>query len=153
MLDDEMHQAIGEVTVAAASLEYQLTFLAAVARHEDDEWIRQTLGKVGEARRQIDALIEDVAEGAFLQELKRLRRDAFAVLDDRNVIVHSVAMLDRGEDGAVFWTFWHPRSDAEARIDVGQLREHARDLGAVAARSLSISHLANEWRIGREVGG
>ena len=144
MLDDDMHQAIGEVTVAAATLEYQLAYVVAVARGEDDDWLRRTLSIVGEARRQLAQLVDDAAPGRFHDELRRLQRDARAVLDDRHVLVHSVAMLDRGDDGEVFWSFWHPKSDTEARIDPHQIRDHARDLGAVAARALGLTHLAAE---------
>jgi hypothetical protein len=51
-------------------------------------------------------------------------------------------MLDRGDDGRMVWTFWHPKSDTEARISPAAILEHAHDMGALAARTLGVAHLA-----------
>ena len=141
-----MYQAIGEATVAASSLEAQLVFLVAIARGHDDAWVRQRLGKpAGQVRPLLRDLVGDVEPGPFREQLRRLLGDADAVLDGRNRLVHSVAMLDHGEDGELLLSFWHPGSDTEAAISPAQILEHAHDLGALASRTLALGHQALAW--------
>ena len=90
---------------------------------------------------------------SFRDELLRLQRDSDSLLTDRNVLVHSVAMLDRGEDGELFWSFWHPRSDTEAAIPPSQILEHAHDLGAAASRALDLESASKRLACAVGLGG
>ena len=141
--DPELLQAIGELTLASSRLEFHLAYLVAVARDEDTDWLAATLGKVGEARRSLAELVKLVGADPAARPLVRLRRDADALLDDRSRLVHSVAMWDVS-DAVPAPVFWHPRSDTEATITAGQVREHAHDLGAVAARTVEATNGVRE---------
>jgi hypothetical protein len=147
-LDQEMYEAIGEVTVGAASLDYHLVCLAAISLDEGDEWVQERLRSGGKMRAAVNALCDRVGRHSKLgRDLSRLRQDAFAVLNDRHALVHSVALTDLDQEGdGITWTFWHPRSDTEARIGAGQIREHAQDLATPSGRAVRLMSAVDEWR-------
>jgi hypothetical protein len=145
MLGDEMHRAIGELTVAGAKLENIITLALAWARGEDDEWLRKTLSTPGQWQRELDKLISDVEDGPFREQLRQLREAAATRLGHRHRIVHSVASLEQDEAGEIAWTFWHPKTDTDARFDAQQIRERAQDISSLSAKVVGVTWAAAQW--------
>lgn len=87
----------------------------------------ELVSKPGAAMRQLERHAENDPE------LRRLHRDAKAVLDDRHILTHSLSMV--GElDGQEAFYIWNPRQDTEAQITLEQLNEHARDIRTAVRR-------------------
>jgi hypothetical protein len=135
MEDQELLAAIGQVVVNAAVLEYQVAVLVAVIEGRAEERARELAASTGEAMRALKKL-------AAVQEapahLRGLYRDARAVLDDRHVLAHSIAMVDMETDGAPGYSIWNPRRDADAPVTVPQLLEHAQDIRIVTRRAQAL---------------
>lgn len=134
-MERELLAAIGEVVVDAAVLEYSIAVLVAVIEGRDEERARELVARAG---RVLPALKDLVTARPDRPGLLPLYRDAKAVLDDRHVIVHSVALADmeaRGEPGS---GIWHPRSDTELRITAAQVLDHAHDIRIVARRARAL---------------
>lgn len=72
-------------------------------------------------------------------------QDAIAVLDDRHVIAHSIALEDVEVEGRGCLVIWHPRSGRETQITTSQVLSHLQDIviawrrfdEAIAAESAS----------------
>lgn len=141
MVDDpELLQAIGGMTVAATRLEFQLAYLVAVARDEDEPWLRKTLGTVGGPRRALAALVAEVRDDPDARPLRRLQAEADSLLDDRAMLVHSVAMWDVSDIAAPAPIFWHPRSDQELAVSVSRVREAAHALVVATVHAIEASN-------------
>ena len=131
--DPELVQAIGSKMVAASRLEFQLAYLVAVARDEDEPWLRKALGAVGGPRRALAALVDEVRDDPDARPLRRLQAEAERLLDDRSMLVHSVAVWDVSDTAVPAPIFWHPRSDEELTVSVSRVREAAHALVIVIA--------------------
>jgi hypothetical protein len=66
------------------------------------------------------------------------------VLDARNAIIHSVVVVDQGDDGLVA-KFWQPRSDKEHQPDADELNDQVRRMGALGARARRLGRAAAVW--------
>lgn len=55
-------------------------------------------------------------------------QDAIAVLDDRHVIAHSVAVEDIEVQGQGGLVIWHPRSGRETQITTSEVLSHLQDI-------------------------
>jgi len=147
MADRELLAAVGEVVIDAAVLEFHIAILVAAieGRDRDEEWARHELAsRPGETRRAFKKLAAARPERL---DLARLYRDAVAVLDDRHVIVHSVAQAEmNAADGTWGGLIWHPKSDKEVRLTAPDVREHAHDIRIVVgrARALFVAETADE---------
>ncbi|MFL6120252.1 hypothetical protein [Actinophytocola sp.] len=124
----ELYAAIGEVVVEATRLEYGLAQLVATrwgwsAAHE-----LAMVARGGVLRRQLDQLV--VAEPDWTA-VRTLRRDSYAVLNDRHVLVHSLVVHLVDEDDEVrAIELWHPNTGSTAALpSVSTVREHAFDIG------------------------
>src|SRR5271169_3853037 len=113
MENQELLAAIGQVVVNAAVLEYQVAVLVAVIEGRDEERARELAGITGKAMRALEEL---AAVQQAPAHLRGLYRDARAVLRDRHVLVHSIAMVDMETDGAPGYSIWNPRRDAEVPV-------------------------------------
>ena len=60
--------------------------------------------------------------------LMDLWRDATAVLDDRNVIAHSIALEDIEADGHAGLVILHPRTGAETQLTTPAVLSHVQDI-------------------------
>jgi hypothetical protein len=61
-------------------------------------------------------------------DLMALWQDAIAVLDDRHVIAHSVALEDAEVDGQAGLVIFHPRTRVETRLTTPAVLSHAHDI-------------------------
>jgi hypothetical protein len=109
----------------------------AAIKGQDEDWARKLAARTGD-RGAPAALNKLVTAPPDRPDLGRLYRDARAVLDDRHVLVHSMALADmdaRDEPGS---GIWHPRTDTEARITAAQSLDHAHDIRIVVRRARSL---------------
>jgi hypothetical protein len=136
MEDRELLAAIGQVVVDAALLEYFIAVLVAAMEGRDEEWAhRELAARAGAARRALKDLVTARPDRA---DLGRLYQDAVAVLDDRHVIVHSVAVADLDASSAPGMGIWHPRSNTEVRITAPQVLDHAHDIRILTRRARAL---------------
>jgi hypothetical protein len=149
LVSDELRMAIGDLAIAAAALEFQLTFLVAVARDEDDERVRDIMSRSGEPHRQLVRLVGEVDDQDLRRRLDVLAREASAVLVDRHRLIHAVALIDFAAEGRPIVSFWNAREDREVLIEAAQVNDHVRDINTVAAHALHVTRAANQWRRSR----
>jgi hypothetical protein len=135
MVDRDTLAAIGEVVVDAAVLQYWIAVLVAAAEGTDEDRARQLLERPGAALRALEKLAQERTD------FVRVYRDAKAVLDDRNVLAHSVNFIEEDADLEPGYSIWNPRHDAEVRITRQQILEHSQDIRIAVrrARDLFIS--------------
>jgi hypothetical protein len=113
-------QAIGEVILAAARLEYAVARLAWLLCDRD---VRQSLESVGKLNESL-AELERVQDGRLRNLVARARH----MLAQRHQLVHSIAQWEwtDGSDPVPVW--WHPKTDSDLTVDVGRVRELAHEL-------------------------
>jgi hypothetical protein len=152
-INREMLAAIGEVVVDATQLECALAQLVTARWGWDGQHEQSMIARSGCVRDQVAKLVEADPEWKAARQLKR---DAFAVLDDRSKLVHSVVVHAHDEDFDVHeLQLWHAKSGSWAAMpsvrDVEELavdirrcflavvmtmpeaEERLRDLGATTA--------------------
>jgi hypothetical protein len=134
-MEDELLAAIGQVVVDAAVLEYFIAVLVAVIEDLDDYQVRELAAHPGGARRELKKLVTARPDRP---DLRRLYQDAKAVIEDRHVIVHSIALADAEDRGESGLGIWNPRSDTETRITAPQVLDHAHDIRIVARRTKAL---------------
>jgi hypothetical protein len=134
-MDKELLAAIGEVAVEAAKLEYAIACLVVAARGWDDERPRQLMGRSGRVRREFGRLRLEQKDWL---ELRRLYRDASAVLNDRNALLHAVAVITSEEDSEPRLEFWHVPSDTQAQVTPASVTEHAADIARCFRRAVNL---------------
>ena len=138
-----MLAAIGEVVVDATALEYALARLVAARCGWDaaQTWaLTASPGRVRDAVRKLAQAEKD------WDSLRRLYSDSCALLDDRNVLVHSLVVDVMGEDMPSPRTeIWHPRSGtAGAQPTAAAIEEHAFDLRRCFGRAIQLMREAED---------
>ena len=135
--DRPLTAAIGAMVTRAATLEYVVAVLVAITEGHRGQAAEhralQLARNVGAAMTALGKL----AEGPpGREDLKWLLRDAEAVLDDRNVVVHSIPLEDIGavEEGGLLG--WHPRTGEEIRLTTSAVLEHVEYFGITLRRFL-----------------
>jgi hypothetical protein len=132
MHDTDVLAAIGAVVVEAATLEYGAAVLVAVFEgHRGTQVEHRATAiakKTGRAMRELDKLAK--AHPAR-HDLQRIAHDAQAVLDERHVIAHSIAVDDAQIGDQPALVMWNPRYGTEAEITTPDLMDHARDIRLV----------------------
>jgi hypothetical protein len=129
--------AIGEVVVEAAKLEYALARLVAARWGWGEQQALAMIAKPGQVRKFVGNLAE--AEPTW-HSFCHLRRDAFAVLEDRHVIVHSLAVsVSDGEQEESGIEWWHASSGTTAaQPSVSDVEEHAFDICRCFSRAVRL---------------
>jgi hypothetical protein len=129
MEDKELMAAIGQVVVGSAVLEYSVAVLVAMTDgHRDQDCENHALAmvkKTGRTMRELRKLADAHPERPGLMQLWR---DARAVLDDRNVIAHSVALEDIEAGGHTGLVILHPRSGTETQLTTPEVLSHVQDI-------------------------
>lgn len=111
--------------MGTARLEYALARLAMAVRGWDDDKQLRELMRPGRVRGELRKL---AAEHADWKPLLRVWRDCQAVLDDRNSLMHAVAVTTTDDLGETKLEFWHVPSDSQVSIGPAAVREHAGDI-------------------------
>jgi hypothetical protein len=127
---------VGQVTMAASSLEWALTYLTGLIDLWGDEQHRNVLQSPGRPLSEftkltvrLEALCGHspsftlVADGARL-----LCDDAKRLLAERNRVVHSVWLAQAATDGQLFYEAWHARSDTTTPVVPDELDALAKAL-------------------------
>ncbi len=123
--DQELLAAIGKVALDAAALEYLIAVLVAATEGQTEDYARQLAASPGAARNALEKL--SAARPARV-DLDLLSRDASALVTDRHVLMHSVAMRDIEDSGGPGAGIWSPLKNAETRITAPQVLDHARSI-------------------------
>jgi hypothetical protein len=131
MEDRVLLAAIGQVVVEAAVLEYLVAVLVAVIEGQGEEHAQMLVARPGDAMRQMGRL---VMERPDRSDLKLAWHDARAVLNDRHVIAHSVALEHVEVNGQLAQVIWHPRSGRETQITAAQVLSHVQDIRIATRR-------------------
>lgn len=139
------YEYVGRVAVAASNLEAQIATVAYLASGTElgepgDAW--RAAGQPGGALRALREAIEHVPDDELRAELGRLADDAAERLDQRNELVHSVLVLETGEDREATdrWFAFHPRGGSERPLPSDtEAAELLRRIQALAARALMLS--------------
>lgn len=124
----DLYAAIGEVVVQATGLEHALAQLVATRWGWSDGHELEMVATSGVLRRQLTQL---VAADPDWTSMRKLQRDAFAVLDDRHKLVHSAVVHVMDEDDEVrAIELWHANSRSAVPLpSVSAVKEHAFDIG------------------------
>lgn len=133
----ELLAAIGKVVVEAAKLEYALARLVAARWGWSDQQAVSMIAKPGQVRKAV-ATLADVEPTWY--SFGHLRSDALAVLDDRHVVVHSLAVsIADGEQAESRIEWWHASSGtAAAQPSVADVEEHAFDISRCFSRAVRL---------------
>jgi hypothetical protein len=123
--DQELLAAIGKVALDAAALEYLIAVLVAATEGQTEDYARKLAASPGAARKALEKL--SAARPARM-DLDLLSRDASALVTDRHVLMHSVAMRDIEDSGGPGVGIWNPLKNAETRITAPQVLDHARSI-------------------------
>jgi hypothetical protein len=123
----EVLAAIGEVVVDATQLECGLAQLVAARWGWGGQQEQSMIARNGCVRDQLTKLIEADPDWAAAQQLKR---DAFALLDNRSKLVHSVVVHAHDEDYNLHaLQLWHAKSGSWAAMPaVREIEELAFDI-------------------------
>jgi hypothetical protein len=124
----ELLAAIGEVVVEATKLEHALARLVTVRWGWNHQQELSLIARSGHVRQHVSKLVDADPDW---DAMRRLRRDAFAVLDDRHKLVHSVVVYVEDDDNEVSdIELWHAGSGTTAALpSVSAVEEHAFDIG------------------------
>jgi hypothetical protein len=129
--DQELFAAIGQVVVNAAVLEYFVAVLVAVIEGQGEEHAQMLAARPGEAMGKLGKLVRERPDRS---DLKLAWHDTQAVLNDRHVIAHSVALEHVEVNGQLARVIWHPRSGREAQITAAQVLGHVQDIRIATRR-------------------
>ena len=125
----DLMAAIGRIVVGAAALEYCVAVLVALTEgHRDRAAEDRALQLIQEAGAPVRELRQLAAGPPGRRNLKGLLREAEAVLDERNFVVHAIPLEDItvGEQGGLIG--WHPRTGQEIRLTTPAVLGHVQDL-------------------------
>ena len=120
--------AIGQMVVGAATLEYSVAVLVALTEGHWDQAAEdralQLVQKAGAPMRELRQLAAGPPER---RDLKWLWKNAEAVFEERNVVVHAIPLEDvtAGEEGGLVG--WHPRTGQEIRLTTSAVLGHVQD--------------------------
>ncbi len=119
--------AIGEVVVDATQLECALAQLVAARWGWEEQHEQSMIARSGCVREQLTKLVD--ADPDWVAA-RRLKRDAFALLDDRSRLVHSVVVHAHDEDyESHALHLWHAKSGSWAAMPgVREIEELAFDI-------------------------
>ena len=127
--------AVGRLVVGAAAIEYSVAVLVAVTEgHRDKaagDRALHLVRKDGVAMRELRKLAAGPPER---RDLKWLCRNAEAVLEGRNIVLHAIPLEDitAGEEGGLFG--WHPRTGEETWLTTPAVLGHVEDFGTAWRR-------------------
>lgn len=85
----------------------------------------------GKAMSQLGRVVRERPDRS---DLKLAWHDAQAVLYDRHVIAHSVALEHVEVNGQLAQVIWHPRSGRETQITAAQVLGHVQDIRIATRR-------------------
>lgn len=141
-LSRDLLAAIGEVVVEATKLEHGLARLVTV-RWGWNEQHEQSMIASGWIRDHVKNIVKADPDW---HAMRRLQRKAFAVLDDRNALVHSVVVHVEDEDNEVREIeLWHARSRTVAKLPTASaVEEHAFDIGRCFVAAVNLIPEAEE---------
>ncbi len=121
--------AIGEVVVNSASLEYAVAVLVAVTERQRDEAAEnRALAIVRETGKAVKELKRISREHPDRDDLKLALQGVTAVLNDRHILAHSIALEDAESGELPAMVIYNARARAETSVDLSQVREHVRDI-------------------------
>jgi hypothetical protein len=126
----ELMAAVGRIVVGAATVDYAVAVLVAVTEgHRDQAAAGRALQLVqtdGAAMRELRKLAAGPPER---RDLRWLCRNAGAVLEGRDVIVHAIPLEDitAGAEGGLIG--WHPRTGQEIWLTTPAVLGHVEDFG------------------------
>jgi hypothetical protein len=126
----ELMAAVGRMVVGAAVLEYSVAVLVALTEgHRDQAAADRALQLVHKDGAPVRELRKLAAGPPERRDLKWLLRDAEAVLEGRNVVVHALPLEDvtAGAEGGLLG--WHPRTGEEIWLTTPAVLGHVEDFG------------------------
>jgi hypothetical protein len=130
---DAVVQGVGEVCIAASSLEWSMAYCTSVIRCAGDAWFIKVYAAPGQTRKEFQELMRDVAARFPEQKAtsERLLADAKDLLDQRNRVVHSAVVSER-DPGSRFYDAWHAKTDTVWPVDPEGLRNLAHRIDRCA---------------------
>jgi hypothetical protein len=132
---DAVERGIGQVCIAASSLEWSMAYCTSVLRRTGEAWFIGVYASPGQTRKEFHKLVRAV--GARFPELRadveRLLADAEELLNRRNRVVHSAVANERDPDSR-FYEAWHAKTDSVWPIEPEELRCLALDLALCASK-------------------
>ena len=130
---DAVVRGVGEVCIAASSLEWSMAYCASVVRCEGDAWFIGVYAASGQTRKEFRNLMLDVAARfpEHRPNSERLLADAEDLLNRRNRVVHSAVASER-DPSSRFYEAWHAKTDTLWPMDPVELRNLAHDLDRCA---------------------
>ncbi len=117
----ELLARLGLVCVNATALEFLLVQVVALAEQHDDDWCRRAMSNSGQALKAYQRAARKSLRG-FGTRVPGLAERAAHFLDERNKVVHSVAIMEVEElVKAEEISWWHPKSDIERSVSTHYL--------------------------------
>lgn len=148
---DAVVRGVGQICIAASSLEWSMAYCASVVRCAGDAWFISVYAAPGRTRDEFRKLMRDVAARFPEQQAnsERLLADAEDLLNRRNRVVHSAVASERDPDSR-FYEAWHAKTDTVWPIDPAELRNLAQNLDRCARE---IDDFGTAWEEGAERDG
>lgn len=136
-LGHDLLAAIGEVVVEATALEHALALLVVTRCGWTEDRVRALTAFPGAVRKAVNQVA--VADYKWMS-FRRLRRDTFAVLDDRSALVHALVVEATSDDlPALSVELWHARSGTTAaQPTAADVKEHAFDIQRCFVRTVQL---------------
>jgi hypothetical protein len=134
--EDAITLGVGEVCIAASSLEWSLAYLTSVLWRKGDTWF---VGLCSRPGRTLPTFAKFVRSLAFLApelqlQAERILADAKRLLMQRHRVVHSV-MVGELEPGSHVFEAWHARSGDTWPVEAADLSRLAADLKQCAMQA------------------
>jgi hypothetical protein len=120
---------VGEVCIAASSLEWSLAYLTSVLWRKGDAWFVNLCSRPGRTLPAFSKFVESLAVLAPELQLQAegIRADASALLMQRHRVVHSV-MVGELEPGSHVFEAWHAKSGETWSVDAADLSRLTAEL-------------------------
>lgn len=152
MASDEYLKALGEVTSEASGLEWCIAHLLATALGKGESFVPEVTRTPGRMRSELTTFSRRVQEEhehacLFVEGVAGLVERTFTVLDQRNMLVHSVEIIELSEWGdSIVSRMSNPRTGSLKHTSVDELLRLAAKIRGVGGTALRMGTNITQWR-------
>lgn len=141
--EDAIIRGVGEVCIAASSLEWSLTYLTSVLWRKGDAWFVAVFSRPGQTLPTFAKFVRSLKTLApeLQPQAERILADANRLIMQRHRVVHSV-MVGELEPGTRVFEAWHAKSGTIWPVEAADLNRLAADLKQCAAQA---DDFGTEW--------
>ena len=134
---DRLVSGVGQVCIAASSLEWSLTYLTGVIEGWDGPKFLNVFGSPGKPLEEFRNLVPRL--GAFGPDVANLLADAERLLAACHQVVHSVMMLEAETVGGPIYKAWQEKSGTIWPVVPEDLNTLAQDLAHCTVEAIAFA--------------